>query len=152
MQLSENFLNFIEKLNASSTQYLLVGGFAVISYGHNRTTGDMDLWINCTDKNLKRFRDSLLTENYHEADIDEAIEALRKNMKLSVWLEDDLIELLPVYSSILSFEDAYAKCKKLELTEHIVIPVIDIDHLIDTKIKAGRDKDLWDATELKKRR
>ncbi len=152
MQLTENFLNFLERLNASSTQYLLVGGFAVISYGHNRTTGDMDLWINCTDENLERFRDSLLSENYHESDINEAIEALHNNMKLSVWLEDDLVELLPVYSSILSFDDAYAKCKKLELTETIVIPVIDIDHLIDTKIKAGRDKDLWDATELKKRR
>lgn len=45
MTLTENFTSFSHALNESGTEYLLIGGFAVILHGHNRTTGDMDLWI-----------------------------------------------------------------------------------------------------------
>jgi len=152
MNLNENYTNFLRALNESSTEYLLVGGFAVIVYGHNRTTGDMDLWINNTSENLGRFKQALINEGYKLIDVDQAIEALTKNMKLSIWLEENLVELLPVYSSILSFEDANNKHEKVRISDDIEIPVINIDHLIDTKIKAGREKDLWDASELKKRR
>jgi len=152
MDLNDNYINFLQALNSTNTEYLLVGGFAVVVHGHNRTTGDMDLWINHTKENHSRLKEALVNEGYGLADVDQAIDALSKETKLTIWIENDLIELLPIYSSLLQFETAYKKRFKVEFGNGIQVPVIDLDHLIETKIKSGRDKDLWDASELKKRR
>jgi len=38
------FLEFIDLLNQNDVKYILIGGYAVILNGVNRTTGDM-IWI-----------------------------------------------------------------------------------------------------------
>jgi hypothetical protein len=43
--------DFIFALNVSSTEYILVGGYAVIIHGYYRTTRDMDIWVNKTKEN-----------------------------------------------------------------------------------------------------
>lgn len=32
---------------------MLVGGYAVIFHGHARTTGDRDIWVDCTSENYR---------------------------------------------------------------------------------------------------
>jgi hypothetical protein len=46
--LNQDFSEFIVSLNKNNVEYLLVGGFAVIYHGYNRTTGDIDVWVNPT--------------------------------------------------------------------------------------------------------
>lgn len=45
MILDDNFIDFIECLNANSVSFVLIGGYAVVIHGHSRTTGDMDLLL-----------------------------------------------------------------------------------------------------------
>ena len=45
MELSKDFKEFIELLNANNVKYLVVGGYAVGYHGHPRYTKDIDLWI-----------------------------------------------------------------------------------------------------------
>jgi predicted nucleotidyltransferase len=52
--LNEDFTDFIKALNNSHVEYILVGGYAVIYHGYNRTTGDLDIWVNPTPENFKR--------------------------------------------------------------------------------------------------
>lgn len=52
--LNEDFTDFIKALNNSHVEYILVGGYAVIYHGYNRTTGDLDIWVNPTSENFKR--------------------------------------------------------------------------------------------------
>ena len=33
---------------------MLIGGYAVVFHGYNRTTGDMDLWLRPTNENKER--------------------------------------------------------------------------------------------------
>lgn len=40
---NEDFQDFLKWLNQESVDYMLVGGYAVILHGYNRTTGDMDM-------------------------------------------------------------------------------------------------------------
>jgi len=50
---NQDFQDFINSLNKFNVDYLLVGGYAVILRGYNRTTGDMDIWVNKTQENYK---------------------------------------------------------------------------------------------------
>lgn len=51
---NDDFRDFIKALNDQQVKYVLVGGMAVIIHGHARVTGDMDLWVEQTEKNYKR--------------------------------------------------------------------------------------------------
>jgi hypothetical protein len=46
-----DFQEFLQALDDCNVEYVLVGGYAVIFHGYNRTTGDMDIWVNPTGDN-----------------------------------------------------------------------------------------------------
>ena len=37
----------------------MVGGLAVVLHGHARVTGDMDIWVGCTEDNYKKLAKAL---------------------------------------------------------------------------------------------
>ena len=43
--LNPDFQEFILELNTCKVKYVLVGGYAVIYHGYNRTTGDLDIYV-----------------------------------------------------------------------------------------------------------
>jgi hypothetical protein len=45
VDLFPHFRAFLESLNSERVKYLVVGGYAVIAYGHHRVTMDFDVWI-----------------------------------------------------------------------------------------------------------
>lgn len=45
MNLSQDFKEFVELLDANQVRYLVVGGYAVAIHGHPRYTKDLDVWI-----------------------------------------------------------------------------------------------------------
>ena len=51
---NQDFIEFIISLNKNKVEYILVGGYAVIYHGYNRTTGDMDIWVHATSDNYNR--------------------------------------------------------------------------------------------------
>jgi hypothetical protein len=52
--LYEDFREFIIALNKNAVRYLVVGGYAVVYHGYNRTTGDLDIWVEQTEENYKK--------------------------------------------------------------------------------------------------
>lgn len=42
---SEDFQDFISLLNKHDVSYMVVDGFAVNIYGYQRSTGDVDIWV-----------------------------------------------------------------------------------------------------------
>ena len=42
-----DFKDFLQALNQSEVDYILVGGYAVILHGYERVTSDMDVWVRC---------------------------------------------------------------------------------------------------------
>jgi len=40
---NDDFKDFLLALNTEKVKYILVGGYAVILHGYNRTTGDLDI-------------------------------------------------------------------------------------------------------------
>ncbi|HEX4958224.1 MAG TPA: hypothetical protein VFV46_08615 [Lacibacter sp.] len=54
----DDFQDFIKALNEQEVKYMLVGGFAVILYGHARVTGDMDIWVERTEVNYHKLQEA----------------------------------------------------------------------------------------------
>ena len=49
--LNTDFTDFIVSLEKYKVRYIVVGGYAVIYHGYNRTTGDLDIWVDPTSEN-----------------------------------------------------------------------------------------------------
>ena len=51
----ESLLKFWKSLTDHSVRYIMVGGFAVNMHGFNRTTNDIDIWLDDKKINRKNF-------------------------------------------------------------------------------------------------
>ncbi|MBN2763419.1 MAG: hypothetical protein JXR41_10035 [Bacteroidales bacterium] len=61
--------------------------------------------------------------------------------------ENNKIDIIQLYSTVLSFTEAYSRRYEFKINE-LMIQVIGYHDLINTKIKAGRGKDWEDVKQL----
>ena len=142
--------NIIEHFNDHSVRYLIVGGIAVNLHGSERTTKDLDIWVDISGKNLDQLRSAFLEMGYSEQGTSEAILRLKQGETVIVSDKKDKLmraDVMGLYSSHLDFNTAYQQRKIIQLGS-LSASLISLDHLIETKLKAGRDKDLLDARNL----
>lgn len=147
MILDSNFLEFIECLNKNKVEYILVGGYAVVLNGVNRTTQDLDIFIRRTDENadkvLKAIDDfGFGSIGFTKADLQDKqgiVQIGRPPLRIDI-----LCELPGV-----DFETAYNEANDYE-EEGVKIKVMHINQLITNKLAVARDKDLADAKALQK--
>lgn len=52
--LNPDFREIVELLEAEGARYLIVGAYALGVLGTPRATGDLDLWVECSDENSER--------------------------------------------------------------------------------------------------
>jgi hypothetical protein len=147
MSLNENFVDFINLLNAHKAKYVLVGGWAVIFEGYSRNTGDMDILIEREEKNadkllavIKDFLGS--TIGFEKEDF------LKKENVIMMGRPPFRIDVLTEISGV-SFKDAYDTSKIYD-DDGLKIRCIHINELIRNKKASGRLKDLADADMLEK--
>ena len=130
--------------------FMLIGGYAVIHYGYDRGTGDIDIWLQTGNENRDKLIEALKDFNI----IDEHIETLKKmdfTNPVPVFFfgeQPRQIDFLTVVSN-LKFEEAIKEVNYFSL-ENIKIPIIQYHHLIDIKKNTGRMKDRADIEELEK--
>jgi len=51
---NQDFIEFLQALNDAEVKYVLVGGYAVILHGYNRSTSDLDVWVEPTEPNYNK--------------------------------------------------------------------------------------------------
>jgi hypothetical protein len=54
MTIAQDFEDFIKLLNKHQVDYMVVGDYALAFHGKPRHTGDLDIWINCTETNAEK--------------------------------------------------------------------------------------------------
>ena len=69
--LDKDFREFVELLNSTNVEYLLVGGYALAAHGHPRYTGDIDFWVNPTPGNAARLMSALAQFGFGNAGLSE---------------------------------------------------------------------------------
>lgn len=130
--------------------FILIGGYAVIHYGYDRTTGDMDIWLQTGNEN----RDKLINALKDFEIIDEHLQTLKKmdfTNPVPVFFfgnKPRQIDFLTAVSNV-KFEDAIQHVNYFPL-DNEQVPVIHYNDLILSKFTTGRLKDQADIEELEK--
>jgi predicted nucleotidyltransferase len=144
---NQDFIEFIITLNKNKVEYILVGGYAVIYHGYNRTTGDMDIWVHATSDNYNRLLAAFNDFGMSVFDMSETKFLDTENFDVfSFGRPPVCIELLTKVKG-LTFIEAYSSSSFVEFGGTHV-QMIDIRDLILAKKAAGRNKDLDDLEHL----
>jgi predicted nucleotidyltransferase len=148
---SPDILEFLKLLSLHEVRYLIVGGEAVIYYGHARLTGDVDIFYDLAKENTERLFRALKV--FWEGDIPEIAkpeEFQKKGAIVQFGRPPHRIDLINDISGVF-FERAWLN----RTVEEVMIkdkayPVIYIglEELITNKRNANRYKDLEDLKYL----
>jgi predicted nucleotidyltransferase len=147
-------------LNDAGVQYVVVGGLATVLHGYPRFTADVDIVINLekqeAEKAIKTITSLGLQARLPVDPMDFTVESIRES-----WIEKKNMLVFSFYDpkntmlivdvfvrEPLPFSELSARAKPIAMND-IVVPVCDIDQLIEIKQKAGRDKDIQDIKYLR---
>jgi len=140
----------LSALVKNNVEFMLVGGYAVIHYGYDRSTGDMDIWLRTGNENRERLIEALKDFGV----VDEHIETLKKmdfTNPVPVFFfgkEPRKVDFITMIANV-KFEEAIQEVNYIEL-ENLKVPVIHYNHLIFSKLTSSRLKDKADIEELQR--
>ncbi len=149
MRLNRDLREFVELLNSSKVDYLVVGAFAVAWHGYPRFTGDIDILVRPDPDNALAVVSAIAQFGFGGLDLT-AADFTRPGEVVQLGMPPHRIDLITSISG-LGFEDAWAH-RVPGLIDGIPVFFLGLDDLIRNKESTGRPKDLGDADELRKRR
>lgn len=143
--LHPEFVSFLKCASQNKLRYMVIGGYAVNYYGFIRNTQDLDIWIAPTEDNKQCFINTLLCMGYSGNEVSPLTEEdFTEPFKADV----GEIDVLTYVHPNISFEEAEAKQVAFTIEESLVMNLVPYDFLLYIKVRAGRDKDLWDVSRL----
>ncbi len=143
--LNQDFKDILSAFSEEKVEFLVVGGYAMAFHGFVRATGDIDLWIRCSDENAERVWRAL--HRFGAPLFDLNIEDLKTpGIVFQIGLVPNRIDIITQIDGV-EFEDARQEHQTVEI-EGLQIPVIGKTQLLINKKSTGRPKDRNDALWL----
>jgi len=143
--LNQDFKDILSAFSEEKVEFLVVGGYAMAFHGFVRATGDIDLWIRCSDENAEKVWKAL--QKFGAPLFDLSIEDLKTpGMVFQIGLVPSRIDVITQIDGV-EFEDAWKEHKTIEI-EGLKIFVIGKLQLLVNKKSTGRAKDKNDALWL----
>lgn len=147
MNLEPDFRDFVVLLNKHAVEYMVVGGYALAFHGEPRFTGDMDIWIDCTEANAERMVTVL--KDFGAASLGfTKVDFLDGGIIKQIGQPPLRIDILGEIDGV-SYADAI-KGKQYFKSKDLNIPFIGLADFIKNKEAAGRKKDLDDVKKVRK--
>jgi hypothetical protein len=142
--------NFLSILNKHKVEFMLIGGYAVIIYGYERGTADMDIWLKPTNENKGLFIAALREYGISENSLTflANIDFETDPRVMNIGEKPNKIDFLTKVQGV-KFNEAYPKRKLLPLN-NFEVPVISYHDLVVVKMIAGRPQDIADVDVLQK--
>ena len=134
---------------------ILVGGGAVNFHGYQRHSTDLDFWIEIDPENLSALNKALRNLGFPLDEFPSSVGEGEQNISLKFSPDNPLqIELITSFSLKKSFSEVWEKAEIGEINGEPIVRyrILPYEDLIDSKIIAGRPKDLLDIQELRKRK
>jgi len=149
----------LKEFHKQKVKYVIVGGIAVNLHGALRTTSDMDILVEMSDKNLINVVNILKKKGYHvKQPVDPICIANKetrenwiknKHMKAFNFYKDGSLEEVDIIiESPVSYKEAERNADKIKVAG-ITLRVICIDDIIKMKKASGRPIDELDIKELR---
>jgi len=158
-----SYRRLFEALDRARIEYLIAGGFAVNLHQVQRATVDLDLIVQLTTGNLEAFVELMTTLGYRPRLPVDSRDFAKQEIRES-WIRERNMTVFSFFnpSNPLEHVDVFVREPKPfgQLKENrfevkafgLVLPVLGLDDLIELKKTAGRDKDLFDVSQLEKKK
>jgi hypothetical protein len=148
---SQDYVDFIAAFEKAGVSYMLIGGYSVILHGYDRSTMDMDIWVERSLDNYIRISQAFYTFGMPVFTMTK--ENFLTNDNYDVYTFGKKPYSIDILNSVkgLDFKSAYPNSSIMSV-DGIEVRVIDYIDLIKAKRAAGRLKDLADIEELQRRR
>lgn len=150
---SSDIREFFRLLARRQVRYLVVGGEAVIYYGHVRFTGDVDFFYDLELANVRELFSAL--EEFWDGQvpgIGGPAELMEAGMVVQFGRPPHRIDLLNRIDGV-TFAEAWPLRKEVTLRftdQDLIIHYLSLEKLIQNKAAAGRPKDLDDLEYLRR--
>ena len=129
--------------------FMLIGGYAVIYHGYERSTTDMDIWLQPDNKNRDRLILALSEFGIEQENLNKLSTKDFKEITFFYFGERPRrIDFLTKINGV-SYEEAEKELLSFPF-ENIQIPIIQYYHLIRSKIANNRPQDKADVEMLQK--
>lgn len=145
----ESLLEFWKSLSDNKVLYIMVGGFAVNMHGFTRTTNDIDIWLKDTTPNRLNFGNAMAKSGYDEVFWEEIQFVpgwsdfyIGPGIRLDIMIDMKGLTDIP-------FDEALSSANIGQI-EGLLVPFLNINHLIANKKAVNRPKDQIDVIELEK--
>jgi len=148
--LNDELLRFWKTLNENKVRYIMVGGFATRFHGFNRSTDDLDMWLEDTIENRKGLRTSFSELGYGDYSSLETMPFVPgwTSFYIGGGIELDIMTTMKGLENV-SFGECLDMASIADL-EGVEVPFLHINHLIENKKIVNRPKDQVDVIELEK--
>lgn len=142
---NQDFKEFFALLNAQKVSWLVIGGVAYNHYASPRATKDVDVWLQPTSENCKRFIQALglfgfPTDSLNEQTLSESDQVLilgRAPNRIDVLTQPGGVDW-----------DAAWEHRTLADYDGVPIALLSLPDLVQMKRHAGRPQDLVDVAKL----
>lgn len=155
-----SFVAIVDALNKADVPYLVVGGMAVIIHGYGRTTRDVDLVIQLTERVVLAAFDALAKIGYLPRVPITAVDFANPE-KRAEWVRDKGMMVLNFFSDAhtetmldvfisepFDFVDEHRSAHLEEVAPGVTASFLRLTSLLTMKRAAGRLQDLADVDEL----
>lgn len=149
--LNDELIQFWKCLTKNNVRYIMVGGFATRFHGFNRSTDDLDMWLEDTLENRKNLIKSFIELGYgSNFKMLETMEFVPgwTSFHIGNGIELDIMTKMKGLEN-LSFDECLNMASIAEL-DIVKVPFLHINHLIQNKKIVDRPKDKVDVIELEK--
>ena len=155
MTWDQEITSFLQSCQREKVKMILVGGGAVNFHGYQRHSTDLDFWIEIDPENLSALNKALRNLGFPLDEFPSSVGEGEQNISLKFSPDNPLqIELITSFSLKKSFSEVWEKAEIGEINGEPIVRyrILPYEDLIDSKIIAGRPKDLLDIQELQKRK
>jgi len=146
---NDDFRDFIQALNKCEVKYILVGGYSVILHGYNRTTGDMDVWVERTSENYSKLKTAFRVFGMPLFDMTEDTFLNHPTWDVFTFGNPPTSIDIMIRVKGMTFEECYSNAIYFE-EDGLSIKTIFLQDLINAKKASGRAKDMNDLENLEK--
>jgi predicted nucleotidyltransferase len=147
---NDDFRDLIKAFNNNEVEYTLVGGYAVILYGYNRTTGDLDLFVNPTKKNYQRISKAFLEFGMPLFDMSEQKFLSLEEYDVFVFGRPPVSVDIITRMKGMEFVKIMDNIETRKVDDLLEVKLIHLNDLIQVKKNVNRAKDIDDIHNLQK--
>lgn len=145
MKLEPDLREFIELLNAREVRYVIVGAIALAYHGRPRYTGDIDFFVEASERNAALLTEVLDQFGFANVGIDKE-DFTASDQVVQLGVEPNRMDLMTSISGV-TFEEAWNSREYGDL-DGLQVPFISKELLKRNKRSVGRTQDLADLDYL----